>query len=336
MHPNYATEVRNAISDPVKLCSWLGLSERATRQSGGLLVCCPAHGEADPSCSVTRGPDGTVRVRCFACGFSGDGLHLVAVCYGLSVRADFREVMALAAGLAGELHLRDEILGGERMTERKPILAPQTHAEAPYPPQDEVWSLWRGSTSVGSDADVWEALRGRGIDPDRVDTRQLARVASTALPRWATFRGQSWAATGHRLLVPMWDESGIMRSVRAWRIGDSPTPKRLPPAGHKAAGLVMANRMAWLMLIGRACPKQLVFVEGEPDFLSQATWTEDAVVGIVSGGWTQHHALRVPGQTCVILATHHDEAGDRYAEQIAGTLSDRCPVWRSAQAEAAE
>lgn len=329
---DHAREVRSALADPRKLCESLGLLEGAKRQASGMLIRCPVHGEKDPSCSVTTGPDGTVRVRCFACDFSGDALTLIAHIRQLSPRSQFRELLALGADLAGALQLRDEILAGAPIPERKPISAPAPRAEVDYPPLDEVRSLWQSCVPVCSDADAWEALRGRGIDPESVDQAGAARVIpdGAKLPRWARYGGATWQETGHRLLVPAWNHQGQLRSVRAWRITDGDTPKRLPPAGHKAAELVMANRWAVMMLRGLLCPKRLVVTEGEPDTLSAiVSWAHDAIVGVFSGAWTVAFGQAVPRGTEVLIATHHDSAGDRYAMQVMSTLSGRA-VWRTA------
>jgi hypothetical protein len=328
-----AREVRYAVSDPRKLCDALGLSKDSKPQGGGLSVRCPAHGEKNPSCSVTRGPDGTVRVRCFGCDFSGDALTLIAQVHGLTLRGDdFRQVLAVGAEISGQLGLREEILSGRPMPERKPVEAPPQQAPAEYPPQDEVARLWNEALPVCSDADAWEALRARAIDPEAVDREGVLRVLPTDcdLPSWARYRGRSWLETGHRLLVAMWDCNGRLLSVRGWRIGESDSPKRLPPAGHRATALVMANRFAWQMLTRRACPRKLVVVEGEPDFVTAAMKLPDAVIGVISGSWDEYFAEQVPSGTQVIVATHNDDAGDRYAEGVIKTLGERCPVWRAA------
>src|SRR5690242_18399964 len=101
MREEQATELRYRLADPVDLARRLGLLEGAKRQPTGLFVLCPAHGERTPSCSVTRGPDGTIRVRCFGCDLSGDVLTLVAAASGLDVRRDFRRVLERAASAAG-------------------------------------------------------------------------------------------------------------------------------------------------------------------------------------------------------------------------------------------
>lgn len=328
-----AREVRYAVADPRKLCDALGLTKNAKPQGGGLSVCCPAHGEKNPSCSVTRGPDGTVRVRCFGCDFSGDALTLIAQVHGLSLRGDdFRQVLAIGADLGGHLGLRDEILSGQAMPERKPVTAPEAKSPAEYPPRDEVQALWNSALPVCSDPDAWEALRARAIDPEIVDHEGVLRVLAldAKLPLWARYRGRSWLETGHRLLVAMWDCNGRLRSVRGWRIGDDDSPKRLPPAGHRATAVVMTNRLAWQMLKRQTCPRRLIIVEGEPDFATLATRSSDAVIGVISGSWGEDFADQVSSGTQVIVATHNDEAGDRYAEGVIKTLGERCPVWRAA------
>ena len=65
------------------------------------MIRCPWHDEKTPSCSVTRGNDGTVRARCFGCGATGDAFTLVAQVYGLDARHRFLEVLDAAADLAG-------------------------------------------------------------------------------------------------------------------------------------------------------------------------------------------------------------------------------------------
>lgn len=342
---DHAAEVKRLLVDPWELCGKLGLAKDAKRQAGGLLVLCPAHQERTPSCSVTIAQDGGLRVRCFGCDWSGDALSLVGQVYGLTLRnqRDFVEVLALGAELGGDIRLADEIRAGTPDPER-PRPAPRAvtpivgHAR-PYPDSESVLRVWTTSGPCGADADAWEALRARGIDPDAVDLCGVARVIplqATNLPRWARYRGEAersrpWTETGHRLVLPMFDPTGALRSVRAWRIdGDDSTPKRLPPAGCKATGLVMANRLALMMLKRRVCPVRLVFVEGEPDFLTWCSITEDAVIGVVNRSWNEDFARAVPGGTRVYIRTHNDEAGDKYAEEITQTIIRKCPVWRAA------
>jgi hypothetical protein len=347
--------VKAALRDPAHVCGRLGLLEGAKRQGGGLLVRCPAHGDRNPSCSVTRGPDGTLRVHCFGCGFSGDALSLVAAARGLDVSRDFRRVLEEGAEIAGvQLAARGE-LEPAREDPRPPAPSPPK----PPPPAAEVAALWNACLPCSSDAEVAAWLRSRGLDPSAVDRYALCR----ALPRehagtaWACYRGdaaeaRSWAELGYRAIFPLHDADGALASVRARLVEPSESgPKSLPPTGYSARGLVLACPLAVLVLqistwrasgdpaahghTGDGFPegalRRVVIAEGEPDFL---TWASrgtgarmDAVIGLPgSGAWSDELAARIPDGATVLVRTDADDAGDRYAEQIAASLHERCVV----------
>jgi hypothetical protein len=115
------------------------------------------------------------------------------------------------------------------------------------------------------------------------------------------------------------------------------------PHGYERRGLVMAcpigrlmleHGSAWRTVAGLPSTPDPIFVvltEGEGDFLRVRT--EDprpapltgsapfAVLGIVSGSWTREYASRIPDGSHVIVATHSDTEGDRYAAKIGESLS---------------
>ena len=127
-----------------------------------------------------------------------------------------------------------------------------------------------------------------------------------------------------------------MRSLRAWRIGEGSAPKRLPPAGHRANELVLANALGQTLLAGPSSVQRVICVEGEPDFLVRAvTNPGDAVLGVLSGSWTARFAFRIPFGCEVVVRTHADDAGDRYAQQIIESLTGRANVWRMQRPEVA-
>ena len=336
MADDFARQVRWAFDDPRKVARALGLDKGAKPQAGGLIVCCPAHREKTPSCSITRGRDGTIRARCFGCDWSGDVLTLVAEVYGLSIGRDFREVCATAAGLAGRQDLAAAIRDESGLTSAPPVPPPRWDPPPPrdYPPLTEIEALWDEAGPVAYDQDTTRTLVSRRLDPVEVDGRRLARVIpkTSQAPSWARYGGKAWAETGHRLLLRMWDANGKLRSVRAWRVTDGDSPKRLPPAGHRASDLVLANRAGVAMLNGRRAARRVVVVEGEPDWMTHAlVQSPDVVVlGVVSGSWGQAFADRIPARCEVTIRTHADEAGEKYADTIARTLGERCEVWRAA------
>lgn len=343
--PDHARELRYSLTNPRELCERLGIcGARGTfkTQPRGIIVRCPWHKENTPSCSVRIAEDGTIAVRCHGCGQSGDALSLVAAVYGLSLREDFPDVLRAAADIAARWDIREEIDGKKPIEHRPAPPAPAPEPERDFPSRAEVLALWEGAGHVSGDVDALAWAKGRGLSALRIDGAEVARVvkASAELPRWARYQGSSWTATGHRLLVPMVDPEGDIRSVRGCRIIDGDSPKRLPPGGHKASALIMACPIAVAMLRGTFKPARVVVSEGEPDFMLWASKTGIAAtarIGIVSGSWTMAFANKFEPGVEVIVRTDPDDAGDRYANEIGPTLQRRgCHVRREPRkAEAA-
>jgi hypothetical protein len=344
---NQTEEVRRALVDPERVARRLGLLGKDSRkQAGGVIVRCPVHGEKTPSCSLTRGPDGTLRARCFGCQWTGDALSLVAAVRGLNLRGDFRAVLAAAAEVGGLHELAAEIETGRAPTALRVVPPPpEPEPERDYPPASEVEAVWQAALPVAEVEPAAVALALRGLFPGSDLARAItdssaagsARPESTwcqqsasGLPGWARYQGRTWLETGHRIVLPVYDHTGAMRSLRAWQV-DARTegPKRLPPAGHRATGLVLANEAALRWLRAPAEPIRLLVAEGEPDFLTLAqAYPAAAVIGVGSGSWTQAFAERVPFGSLVAIHTHHDAAGDRYAAELAKTLASRARVKR--------
>jgi len=341
--PNYAREIRFALTDAMALCERLGLTARGTftRQPRGAIVRCPWHEDRSPSCSVRLGRDGTIAVRCHACGATGDALSLVAQVHGLSLRANFRDVLLAGAELAGLHGIVAELESGRVDSARSPAVAPrhEPEPERDYPDSVELSALLSTCVPTAESPEVAAWIRSRGLDPVAVDSAGLAVALPSdgrLLPRFATYKGRSWVETGHTLIVPMRDAYGAIRSVRAGRVGDGESPKRLPPGGHKATALVMADPLGVAMLTGEARPNRVTIVEGEPDFLTWATRPKRrpfAVLGIVSGSWCPAIDARIPKGTTVVIRTDNDRAGDAYAAQMKATLrrgrfvSRSCREW---------
>lgn len=324
-------DVRNELHDPERVVRILGLAKGAKRQAGGAIVRCPWHQEREPSCSITRGPDGTVRAKCFSCDASGDVWGLIAVVHQLPERST--DLLAIGAELAG---LGDRMGADRREAPLHPVPPPPPERPRRALTHEDAQGLWLASGRVDEDEGALDYLTRRGISTRQAAAKDLVRVIPSAgLPWWAGYRGDaevasSWYDTGHRLIVQTWDAAGRVMGVRGWRIVSGDTPKRLPPAGHSSAGLVLANSRAAMMLQGKLGAGRVVIAEGEPDWLvASLLWGDEcAVFGVGSGWWTEAHAKRVPAGSDVLLATDNDEAGDRYAAGIAATLRDKCNLRR--------
>jgi hypothetical protein len=332
-------EVRYRLSKPSTVARLLGLK---VEQGGDsyVLVLCPVHGERNASCSLYR-KNGTVRARCRGCGWTGDALDLVAVTQGLDPDREFRAVLAATCELAGMSEEADSVRGGKPPPVARVVMRPpEPEPERDYPPLAEVADLWADARPVTTDAEVVDMLSARKIDSAEVERIDAARALHPQthrerLPAWAKFRGgasvsRSWLATGHRLVVPVYDPSGQARSLRAWLVtSEANTPKRIPPSGFRASGLVLANAKALRWLRGESSPSSIVVVEGEPDWLVRSiTFPTEAIVGIGSGSWNEAFAERVPFGSEVSILTHLDKAGDRYAEAIEKSIRDRARVFR--------
>ena len=324
--------IKSALADPERVLGLLGLLDGAKRQAHGYLIRCPWHSERTPSCSVKLASDGTIAAHCFGCGAGGDVLTLVAAARGLDARRDFPRVVELAADLAGGS------LDGYRPPVRRAVPAPRLP-----PPVESVGALWAAAKPVTDDADLARQLLGRCLDPAIIEDLDLARClpSSRTLPKWARSGSLSWWESGHRLLFQLWNAEGSLSSVHARLVEktDGDRKKGLFPSGHSAKGFFLADSFARLLITNgvpswwrQSEPPSVIITEGAPDFLTVATHYgcseyAPAVLGILSGSWSDELAARIPTECRVIVKVHRDEAGQKYRDQICRSLSGRCRVF---------
>jgi hypothetical protein len=187
------------------------------------------------------------------------------------------------------------------------------------------------------DPDVVGWLSLRNIAPELVAARDLARALPKEgpLPSWMRFEGRSWRESSHRLIVPLRGPDGRIESLHARALAPREAngrDKAASPARAEIRGLVMAEMRALFMLDGDTAPESLLIVEGVPDFLTWATRYPDndvvapAVIGVISGSWSDAVAQRVPAGLRVAVRVHRDDAGRRYAARIRTSLEARCAV----------
>lgn len=305
--------IKAALNDPREVVQRLGL-DRGMQANGpnDLHILCPWHSEDTPSCHVWLAR-GQLAVKCFgACDRTGDVLDLIAAAERVERKGPgFRRVLERGAELA---RLPPPERSERGTTERR------------YPPRAEVDALWRASLPVDRCPEATAWLESRGLDAPTVARLNLARSIPVGanLPGWAFYNGRPWLVTGHRLLLPMYDAGGVMRSVRARAITSGEKAKAVPPRNCRMGELVMASPEAVAMFRGEGDPVgRLVVAEGEPDFLTACQRWGGAVVGVGSGAWVGAHAERVPRGATVVLWTDIDVPGDGYARSITATLPDR-------------
>ena len=311
---------------------------------------CSACGADKRGSHDSRGPVGITPDgggwRCHRCQARGDAITLAAIHFGEGAKPSiegWRKVRAKCAAL-GLCKAEDD--KREARSERPRVRIVKPEPAPARPPVAEVAALWAAGVPVTADVAVlaWLGIE-RDLDAAMIEERDLARAlpSDVQLPAWAHCGERSWTESEHRLLLPLYGPSGALESLRARRVIEGADARKgLAPRGAAVVGLVLADATARVMLETGAAPQwwptaqpfRIVIAEGEPDFLTWAAhWSDGAecppaVIGVVSGSWTADIAARVPDHTRVIIRTHDDKDGEKYAEKILETLRGRCVVRR--------
>lgn len=323
----------------------LGLEVRPRGRNLGPCPACqaPRRGSSDP-----RGPIGlTADGRgwtCHRCGAKGDAVTLAALVQhgALPAKGDtagwrdvaaFCEAHGLCAGRPAEAASRPAT-PRSRPVVTTPPPAPRRPLEA------EVRALWALCPSVMDDAAVRDWLTIRALDAALVADRDLVRALplNGALPAWCAYRGASWRTSSHRVIVPLYGPGGRLESLHARAVTPTtPKDKAASPKDAEIRGLVMADAGGLALLMGAPLEsaRRVIVAEGVPDFLTWATQYGDAaedapaVLGVIAGSWTSEIAATIPSGWTVIIRTHQDAAGDKYAETIRASLAGRCACKRA-------
>lgn len=209
-----------------------------------------------------------------------------------------------------------------------------------YPTEEGLRQLAGLCIDVRRDDEARRWCRMRDLDIDQIAIRQAASVlplsALPLAPAWTPSvpMGDNERIHG-RLLIPLYDSQGIQRSVTGRAIDKASLKmKAARPLGHKASGLCMMS--PWAQDLVQRNPdepltelRDVVIVEGEPDYLTRLQTTPDAaIIGIYAGSWQQELADRIPDGANVYIETDRDKQGEAYALKIARTLGTRCKLFR--------
>jgi len=318
----------------------LGLETKATRgASAGSIFGCPAC-SAKKRHTKRRDKRGAIGLRgdgkgwqCHQCDQTGDGLDLVS---WEMTQARFSETHDKAKVITWckDMFGGDDSSPPPRMQAVSAPAAPVVDEPEQEPAYltDQALELWDACHRLSSDADAVAYVRSRGIsDPGLLEDWNTCRVLpKDCTPSW-TYHSpdggapKPWAETGHRLIFPLYDVHGQIRSVLARAI--VPSERKSTTAGPRS-GLILLDG-AVLDWLRRYRPQVddavLHVVEGEIDFVLRCEAIQNeplshGVVGITSGSWKKAHAWKMPYPIHVRLDTDNDDQGDKYARHIVSTF----------------
>lgn len=348
MTRDHAAELRRELADPRDLAALLGLDEGAKRQADGVTVLCPWHEERSPSCSITTGSDGTVRVHCFGCDAGGDALSLIAQVNGLDLRTDFKRVLIEAAELAGRRDILDDLGADHSGIARKArdlVRRGKAAVTAEGRPLHSVSSLPAATYHAIASA-LLELSPIEGDGAEYLQSRGLLAAARGdrwgAMPRdqrpiFDTLRRQFDPAdlvlaglvderrqdrlvrSDHRIVIPWRNETGQIDVLQRRTVGepvDASVPKYVFPLGRKPASPYGADRIAEAGAIA--------YVEGAVDVLAlraylKAKGKEATVVGLPGLTWVPPWGELARGRAAFV-AIDADKAGDDRAPTLALNL----------------
>jgi hypothetical protein len=222
---------------------------------------------------------------------------------------------------------------------RLPSIAPP--APRRTPPADPVHAseareVWAQSVRPGGGGEaareLWFWLESRHLDPFVVAERDLIRALPAGpLPGWC----EGWRKAG-RAVLPVFDAGGELVTLRGrLTFGTSNARKTLAAKvdfDGVATARVYACPVAQRMLAGEVeGVAGVVVAEGDPDFLTLASWWPSewrvAVFGMWSGAIVPALLDRIPDGPPVLLCPHKDASGQGYMRAAAAPLLNRCPVY---------
>lgn len=347
--------IRAELRGPRDVARLLGLLDGAKPQAGGVSVRCPSHADDTASCSLTPGPDGTLRVRCFGCPLSGDVLTLIGAVAHLDLAKDFRKVLERGAELAS-VDLRSPVAPSPR---RAPPSGPPRLADERF--HAIVASLLHVGRLDRSDVarDVSSYLEGRGLlDAALVDgwaalpppdfqestARMLLQVAEPITGpvegdealfgrREIPYSREDIEASGildasgripwgeNRLIIPWRSPSGVVATIQRRRLDAQKDRRYVFPRGRSPLYPYGVERVS---LMPADAP--VAFVEGAADVLALrallAARGECALVlGLPGvGGWRSQWAELARGRVAAV-ALDSDEGGQSKVRKLADDLA---------------
>lgn len=327
-----ARELRARLTDPRALAAVLGLTIARGGSVRQIHVCCPWHADRTPSCSVRLAKDGTIAVRCHACGATADALGLIAQVRGLESFGDvLREAaeIANAPGIVQALEHRpertrepDEVseedydaIARALLDACSPLVEIAPHV-AHYLDGREVLSEAIAAGLRGLPADRHDLARHllKTFDRQKLEQAGIVRRGLDALD-WA-----AWC-----LVIPWRDRFGRISCLQRRRLEEGSPKYRFPPDRSPRAPFGVELLPEALATLGPGA--EIVITEGALDALSRRRIARlrgehAAVVGIFSAS---SPAVGLPLDLMkgrrVVIALDSDPPGEKACEVLACALS---------------
>lgn len=158
------------------------------------------------------------------------------------------------------------------------------------------------------------------------------RIPKTAPAGWLPrFSADWWGATERNplgfsrywpLVVPACSGRGVIESMQGLAVEEAAPRSKMWPKGAESRELLFADRKVRSWLAGSAPPpKQLLVVEGVPDYLTATCVLEDIyVIGVSAGCARALRLVTLSTSTDVYVGTHADVAGRRYEAEVVDAL----------------
>lgn len=255
-------------------------------------------------------------------------------CAGCGARMSAKD-FAAAVGVEWSTFLTEEL------ARPAPRAAPRKPSHKPTIAPSELSAFWAATLPVNRtivdphvlDMGVCFYLARRGWYAPALATLDLVRV--TPLPDacdWPSWWPAAWASTW-RLVMRAYDAHGDVASVHARSIVPDAEPKTRWPRGVPA-GYLFADKRGVALLRGEpGDTDRVVICEGMTDTVAMALAVADAgrrfaTIGITAGATKTLREVRWP-KVPIVVATDHDDAGERYAREIFTALSTHPDVRRT-------
>lgn len=285
------------------------------RRGARLLARCPAHApDRSPSWSVAWRGDGAGLHYCFACGFGGGLVDLVA-----RVR-----------GFAGVRTPMDTDLDVEEMArdEARAWLDAVEEA-APEPVPGGVRVEARAARAFALPGGVEFGPVEGWVTPAARYVLERRRISPGQVARW----GLGYAVHGRlagRVVIPVRDRAGRLRTYMARAFGDAPKRYLYPRREEGADPAALFGEEHWPALSGgrRSC---VVVCEGAFNALAVDRALRGRVAVAALGGAEVHaeHLAKLASFARVVVLTDADAAGERAARDLGAGLTRHCYVYRA-------